>query len=128
VKDLHDTLSAWDMLGIKFKSLQESFDTNSAIGRLMMNMIASVAEFELEIISERIQAGMDRAKAKGTKSGKAIGRPRANVDVQKVLNAYQDTKGIRAAARIAGCSSGTAWRIIKGVQKGDSKVLLQSAA
>jgi DNA invertase Pin-like site-specific DNA recombinase len=135
VKDLHDTLSAWDMVGVKFRSLQENFDTGTATGRLMMNMVASFAEFELEIIRERVQAGMDRAKAKGTKSGKGIGRPRADVGVQNVLNAYQDTKSIRAAARAAGCSSGTAWRIIKGVsaltkglsimtdsvQKGDGK-------
>jgi DNA invertase Pin-like site-specific DNA recombinase len=124
VKDLHDTLSAWDMVGVKFKSLQESFDTSTALGRFGMNMIASFAEFELEIIRERVQAGMDRAKAKGTKSGKEIGRPRANVDAEQVLNAFKQTNCIRAAARIAGCSSGTAWRIIKGetgVSKGANR-------
>jgi DNA invertase Pin-like site-specific DNA recombinase len=125
VKDLHDTLAAWEMVGVKFKSLQESFDTSSAIGRLMMNMIASFAEFELEVIRERVLAGMDRAKQQGTKSGKAIGRPEVKVDIHNVLMAYAQTSSIRGAARIVGCSPGKAWRIIKAVQKGDMKIALQ---
>ena len=116
---------------MKFKSLQESFDTSSAIGRLMMNMIASFAEFELEVIRERVLAGMDKAKQQGTKSGKAIGRPATEVDSLVVLDTYNQTGCIREAARVAGCSSGKAWRIIKGVQgvqKGDGKVPLQNVA
>ena len=72
VKDMHDTLSAWDVLGIKFTSIRESFDTSTAVGRLMLNLLASVAEFELELIRERVKAGMDRAR----RQGKRIGRPR----------------------------------------------------
>ena len=72
VKDMHDTLSTWDILGIKFTSIRESFDTSTAVGRLMLNLLASVAEFELEMIRERVKAGMDRAR----RQGKKIGRPR----------------------------------------------------
>ena len=49
VKDMHDTLATWDILGIKFTSIRESFDTSTAVGRLMLNLLASVAEFELEM-------------------------------------------------------------------------------
>ena len=55
VKDMHDTLSTWDVLGIKFTSIRESFDTSTAVGRLMLNLLASVAEFELEMIRERVK-------------------------------------------------------------------------
>ncbi len=72
VKDMHDTLSTWDVLGIKFTSIRESFDTSTAVGRLMLNLLASVAEFELEMIRERVKAGMDRAR----RQGKKIGRPK----------------------------------------------------
>jgi DNA invertase Pin-like site-specific DNA recombinase len=41
----------------------------------MFQMLGVFAEFERSIIQERVRAGMARAKAKGTKSGKAIGRP-----------------------------------------------------
>ena len=71
VKHMHDTLSAWELLGIEFVSVTEQFDTSTAIGRLMMNMLAAFAEFELEMIRDRVKAGMDRAR----RQGKRIGRP-----------------------------------------------------
>jgi len=71
VKHMHDTLAIWDALPVGFLSAQEGFDTTTALGRLLLNLLASLAEFELEIIRERVKAGMDRAK----QEGKAIGRP-----------------------------------------------------
>ena len=71
VKDMHDTLAAWDILGIQFKSIREQFDTGTAVGRLLLNLLAAVAEFELEMIRERVKAGMDRAR----RQGRRIGRP-----------------------------------------------------
>ncbi len=55
-----------------FKSIREQFDTSTALGRLLLNLLASLAEFELELIRERVKAGMDRA----ARQGKKIGRPR----------------------------------------------------
>jgi DNA invertase Pin-like site-specific DNA recombinase len=55
-----------------FKSLREQFDTSTALGRLLLNLLASLAEFELELIRERVKAGMERA----ARQGKKIGRPR----------------------------------------------------
>lgn len=72
VKDMHDTLAVWDALGIQFKSIREQFDTGTAVGRLLLNLLAAVAEFELEMIRERVKAGMDRAR----REGRRIGRPR----------------------------------------------------
>ena len=72
VRDMHSTLAIWDTLGIAFKSIREQFDTGTALGRLLLNLLASLAEFELELIRERVKAGMDRA----ARQGKKIGRPR----------------------------------------------------
>ena len=72
VKHLHDTLSTWEALGISFRSIREQFETSTALGRLLMNLLAALAEFELELIRERVKAGMDRA----ARQGKRIGRPR----------------------------------------------------
>ena len=74
VKDMHDTLAAWDAVGVAFRSMREQFDTTTAVGRLLLNLLAAVAEFELEMIRERVKAGMDRAR----RQGKRIGRPRVN--------------------------------------------------
>ena len=72
VKHMHDTLFAWEVVGVAFKSLREQFDTSTALGRLLLNLLASLAEFELEMIRERVKAGMDRAR----RQGKHIGRPK----------------------------------------------------
>ena len=72
VKHMHDTLFAWEVVGVSFKSLREQFDTSTALGRLLLNLLAALAEFELEMIRERVKAGMDRAR----RQGKQIGRPR----------------------------------------------------
>ncbi len=72
VKHMHDTLAAWEIAGVCFQSVREQFDTSTALGRLLLNLLASLAEFELELIRERVKAGMDRAR----RQGKHIGRPR----------------------------------------------------
>jgi DNA invertase Pin-like site-specific DNA recombinase len=72
VKHMHDTLSAWELSGVSFKSIREQFDTSTALGRLLLNLLAALAEFELELIRERVKAGMDRA----ARQGKKIGRPK----------------------------------------------------
>ena len=72
VKHLHDTLEVWELVGVGFKSIREQFDTKTPLGRLLMNLLGALAEFELELIRERVKAGMDRAR----RQGKRIGRPR----------------------------------------------------
>ena len=72
VKHMHDTLAAWEMVGVSFQSLRERFDTSTALGRLLLNLLAALAEFELELIRERVKAGMDRAR----RQGRQIGRPK----------------------------------------------------
>ena len=72
VKHLHDTLEVWELVGVGFQSIREQFDTKTPLGRLLMNILGALSEFELGIISERVKAGMDRAR----RQGKRIGRPR----------------------------------------------------
>lgn len=74
VKHMHDTLYAWELSGISFKSIREQFDTSTALGRLLLNLLAALAEFELELIRERVKAGMERA----ARQGKKIGRPKVS--------------------------------------------------
>ena len=72
VKHMHDTLEVWELVGVGFQSVREQFDTNTAVGRLLLNMLGALAEFELEVIRERVKAGMERAR----RQGKRIGRPK----------------------------------------------------
>lgn len=86
---------------VGFRSMQEAaIDTSSAMGELVFNILASVAQFERDIIAQRVQAGMDYARAKGTKSGKAIGRPRYSIPFAKVCKALCEGKTYAAAAEL----------------------------
>ena len=109
ITHLHLTLMEWSNFGVSFKSYSDPIDNITATGRLLLNITASYAEFERDILSERVRAGMARAKEKGTLSGKAIGRPRNGVGVQNVLNAFTDTGTIRGAARKLGITPGLAF-------------------
>lgn len=71
VKHMHDVLGVLAIAGVDFRSAREQIDTSTAYGRLLLNLLATLAEFELELIRERVKAGMDRAR----RQGKHIGRP-----------------------------------------------------
>lgn len=77
---------------VGFKSYTDAaIDTTTANGMLVFNILASVAQFEKDLITQRINAGIDYAKEHGTKSGKAIGRPSALIsdyDVRITLDAF----------------------------------------
>ena len=77
VKQLVLALEEFRTLGIDFVSHQEALDTSTPMGRAMFTIIAAIAELERNIIRERVVAGLEYAHTNGTRSGKAIGRPRA---------------------------------------------------
>ena len=64
----HKSLLGKDNIG--FKSLREtSVDTTSPQGRLVVNILASISEFERELIRARTSEGRERAKARGDRMG-----------------------------------------------------------
>lgn len=70
-----DALEDFRTYGIDFLSYQENIDTSTAMGEMVFTIFAAMAQFERNLIAERVNAGMAHAKEHGTKSGKAIGRP-----------------------------------------------------
>lgn len=62
--------------GIALKSLNDAIDTSTSQGRLTLNIFASLAEFERDLISERTMAGLKAAKARGRKGGRPKGIPK----------------------------------------------------
>lgn len=56
--------------GVGFRSLTESIDTTTAGGRMVFNIFASLAEFERDLITERTQAGLAAARARGRVGGR----------------------------------------------------------
>jgi DNA invertase Pin-like site-specific DNA recombinase len=73
---------------------QQNIDTTTPAGKLMFQMCGAFAEFERNMIRERVLVGIARAKAKGTKSGKAIGRPELPEAKRKAIRlAYERKEG-----------------------------------
>lgn len=68
--DLIQTVNGLSTRGCDFRSLTESIDTSSSGGRLVFHMMAAMAEFERAIISERTKAGMEAARARGSRIGR----------------------------------------------------------
>lgn len=62
-------------LGVAFVSLTEALDLTTPGGRAMAGMLSVFAQFERDTMRERIKAGIANARRRGTRSGKAIGRP-----------------------------------------------------
>jgi DNA invertase Pin-like site-specific DNA recombinase len=77
--DLVTTLQELTQLGIGFISLNEALDLTTPAGRAMAGMLSVFAEFEWEIIRERVKAGIARAKAEG----RQIGRPQTAAKKEK---------------------------------------------
>jgi putative DNA-invertase from lambdoid prophage Rac len=71
VADLLATLQELQHLGVGFASLTEALDLTTPAGRAMATLLAVFAEFEREILRERVRAGLAHAR----KNGKKLGRP-----------------------------------------------------
>jgi hypothetical protein len=70
VRDLLNVLHRFGKDGVGFKSLRESpVDTTSPQGRLVVNILASISEFERELIHARMTEGRKRARKNGVKFG-----------------------------------------------------------
>jgi len=81
-----------------------------------------MAQLERRVIQERVIAGIEHAKAKGTKSGAAIGRPRAVFDRASVVELRTAGRSWRQIAATLSISMGTVRRVYSGgVPKPSSK-------
>ena len=70
-RDLLNTLAAIAGKGAGFRSLRDSWaDTTTPHGRLMLTVLAGLAEFERELIRTRTSEGRERAKARGVRLGR----------------------------------------------------------
>lgn len=107
LRHLVNALAEFESLGIAFVSLSDNLDLSTASGRLMFNIIGAMAEFERELIRERVKAGMKNAKAKGTR----IGRPRISTDASKIAALRSSGLSWRGIASELGISVRTARRL-----------------
>jgi len=103
LKHLLNTLDELNALNISFIDYSNNLDTTTAQGRLMFQMVGAFAEFERSLIRERVKLGLQHAKAKG----KQLGRPKLDVDTNKLFNLRNDGLSIRKIATALHISIGS---------------------
>ncbi len=113
VKHLVNSLYEFKALNIDFVSLTEGIDTSTPLGEAMFSVIGAMAQLERDLIRERVQAGMKRAKARG----KAIGRPKAYLDVDEVKRLIEKGHNVTEISRILNVSRANIYRNGNGFLK-----------
>jgi len=100
LKHLVSALAEFEAIGVAFVSLRDSFDLTRPAGRLMFNMVASFAEFERDLIRERVRAGLANRRAKGFR----VGRRPISIDPARLRTLRSEGHTIREIAASSGCS------------------------
>ena len=111
--DLVSLLQELHSTGVDLYLHQQGINTTTPAGKALFQMMGVFAEFEREMIRERVTSGLARAKVTGTKSGKAIGRARVGADVEAHILALRAEKiGIVKIAKQVGCGVSAVQRVL----------------
>jgi DNA invertase Pin-like site-specific DNA recombinase len=111
-----------DRRGIGFRSLTESFDTKTALGRGVLALLAAVAEDERDRLRERTRAGMSAARRRG----KHVGRPSVLTPekLEMARRLLAENKGKGTVARMIGVDPSTLRRALKTETQGSVRLRL----
>jgi len=86
MSDLQDISKTLNRKGVDFIVLDQSIDTTTPAGRLTFHLLGAVAEFERDLIAERRNEGIEKAKAKGVKFGRH--EKLSDIQLQALRTAY----------------------------------------
>lgn len=119
LRQLVNALEEFRSLGIEFVSLHEGVDTSTPNGRLVFGIFATIAEFERELIRDRVRSGLASAKARG----KQLGRPRVIVDSARIAILRRDGTSWAKIGEALGVGEGTVRRASQQSAKNPSAAL-----
>jgi putative DNA-invertase from lambdoid prophage Rac len=129
-QDLLDTLNqlaAWNVSVVAMSGM--TFELDSPHGRMMATMLAGIAQFERDLMSERIKSGLAAAKARGKKLGRQKGqRPKSDRLAPKVMALIDEGRSYRWIARDLGISKNTVLTIAKRQTQEAQSALAQDSA
>jgi DNA invertase Pin-like site-specific DNA recombinase len=113
LRQLVNALEEFRAMGIDFVSLHEGVDTSTPNGRLVFGIFGSIAEFERELIRDRVRSGLALAKSQG----KRLGRPPVGVDRLRIASLRESGHSWAAICEKLGISKGTAQRAVVSLPK-----------
>lgn len=104
-----------EALGVDLIVTDQGIDTTTPSGRLLFNVLAAIGEFELDLVRERTQAGLEAAR----KAGKRFGRPPVTDRrrQERIRRLHRAGNSLREIARQVGVSASTVRRVIAGAGK-----------
>lgn len=110
LQNLIEILNELQSLKVDLFFMQQGMDTSTSAGRMMFSIFGALAEFERNLIRERVIAGQNRAKAKGVK----MGRPsKMNDGLKSAIQLLrQKGMGIKQIAKECGVGIGTVYSVI----------------
>lgn len=94
--DVVSSLEELRELDVKFVSITEALDFSTAMGRAMSGLLSVFAEFEREMIRERVKAGLDQARSKGVRLGRP---PLVQLKEKEIKAHFKKSKNISSTAR-----------------------------
>lgn len=94
LRDLVNLIDSFGNVAVSLISLKENIDLSSSTGRLLVHMIGAFAQFERDLIIQRVRSGLDAAKKKGIK----LGRPRV-IEASRVLELRKQNWSLGQIAR-----------------------------
>ncbi len=113
-RSLIDVLNTVNLLrerGVHLRSISDGIDPTTTSGRLMLNMLATLAEYERELIVERVNAGIAAARQGGTRFGRPLSDPLVIADkIAIAQDARAKGRTAEDAARLVGWSRATLYR------------------
>jgi DNA invertase Pin-like site-specific DNA recombinase len=109
LRQLLQLLEELRQLGTDFVSVTEAIDTSTISGKAMFGMVAVFAEFERDVLRERVKAGLAKARANGVR----LGRPRAVFDLEAAKAFLRRGESQRAVARRFGVDHATLCRALR---------------
>ena len=117
-RSLLDVLNTVNLLrerDVNVRSISDGIDPATTTGRMMLNLLASLAEYERELIVERVNAGIAAARASGTRFGRPLSDPAVIADKLTIAkDARAKGRTAEDAARLVGWSRATYYRHAAG--------------
>ena len=107
--DLVTTLDELHACGIDLYLHQQAIDTTTPAGKAMFQMCGVFAEFERSILSERVKAGLNRAR----EQGKVLGRPYKVANIKSIMQSREQGMTIRQISNKHNLSIGKVHKILK---------------